>query len=78
MQLTLAASRYPREADAATPEDPMKAFNDLFEQAKKSVSGAFTKENVDSAVAALTKAGEKVAQVSTDVFKSIKKVSEEA
>lgn len=78
MQLTLAASRYPRDAGEATPEDPMKALNALFEQAKQTVSGAFTKENVDAAMATLSKAGENLQKVGTDLVNSIKKVSEEA
>lgn len=55
----------------------MKAFNDMFEQAKKTVSEAFTKENVDKAVASLSQAGESLQKVGADLVNSIKKASSE-
>lgn len=49
----MAASRPSRDVDAPAPttaDDLTKSLTDLFDQAKKAVEGALTKENVDKIV----------------------------
>lgn len=79
VQLSLAASRFPRDAPAeaaAATEDPMKALNALFESAKTQISGLLTKENIDAAVAGVTKFGEQVRTAGSDALKTLQSTAD--
>lgn len=64
--MTLAASRYARDAD--TP-----AATDILESAKKTIGDALSKDNIDAVVSSLSALGDKAKQLGDELAKAAAK-----